>query len=111
MYKLDNQRGLPVKHMLMCAQSNLTFCSPVDYSPPGSSVCGVFQTRNTGTGGHFLLWGASQPRDQTYISCISCIDRQILYLCTTWEVLLIMYSICTVFILSCVRLFATPLIV
>ena len=29
--------------------------------------------------------GSSQPRDQTHISCISCIGKQILYHCTTWE--------------------------
>ena len=29
--------------------------------------------------------GSSRARDQTHISCISCINRQILYHCTTWE--------------------------
>ena len=29
--------------------------------------------------------GSSQPRDQTCISGISCVGRQILYHCTTWE--------------------------
>ena len=48
----------------------------MDYRPPGSSVHGIFQAR-------ILEWvaisyskGSSQPRDQTYISCIS---RWILY--------------------------------
>ena len=27
------------------------------------------------------------PRDWTHISCVSCIGRQILYHCTTWEAL------------------------
>ena len=31
---------------------------------------------------------SSQPRDQTYVSYISCIGRQILYHCTTWEALI-----------------------
>ena len=31
--------------------------------------------------------GASQPRDRTCFSCISCIGRWILHHCTTWEVL------------------------
>ena len=29
--------------------------------------------------------GSSLPRDQTHISCISCIGKQILYLCATWN--------------------------
>ena len=46
------------------AQSCLTLCYPVEYSPPGSSVYGIFQAR-------ILEWvaisfsrGSSQPRDQ-----------------------------------------------
>ena len=29
----------------MCAQSCLTLCNPMDDSPPGSSVHGIFQAR------------------------------------------------------------------
>ena len=29
----------------MCAQSCPTVCDPMDYSPPGSSVHGIFQAR------------------------------------------------------------------
>ena len=54
-------------------------CSPMDYSPPGSSAHGIFQAR-------ILEWGAisfsrasSQPKDRTRISCIICTGRQILY--------------------------------
>ena len=54
------------------------------YGPPGSSVHGISQTR-------ILEWvaiscsrGSSRPRDQT---CISCIDRQILYYWATREFL------------------------
>ena len=32
-----------------------TLWDPMDYSPPGSSVHGIFQARNTGVGCHFLL--------------------------------------------------------
>ena len=32
-----------------------------------------------------LLQGSSQPRDQTQVSCVSCIGRQVLYHCATWE--------------------------
>ena len=63
----------------------LTLCNPIDCSPPGSSVHGNFHAR-------ILEWVAisysreqSQPRDQTWVSCASCISRQILYHCTTWE--------------------------
>ena len=49
------------------------FCDSVDYSPPGSSVHGILQSR-------ILEWVAisyskepSQPRDQTTVSCTSFI--------------------------------------
>ena len=55
---------------------------PMVCSLPGSSVHGISQAR-------ILEWvampssrGSSQPRDQTHVSCIG---RQILYHCATWE--------------------------
>ena len=66
-------------------QSCPTLCNPIDCSLPGSSVHGILQAR-------ILEWvampssrGSSQPRDRTHISYISCIGRQILYQCATWE--------------------------
>ena len=57
----------------MCAQSCPTLCNPLDHSPSGCSVHGIFQAR-------ILEWvatsssrGSSQPRDCTCISCVSCI--------------------------------------
>ena len=57
----------------------------MDCSPPGSSVHGISQAR-------ILEWvatshsrGSSWPRDWTCIFCVSCIDWQILYHCTTCE--------------------------
>ena len=38
-----------------------------------------FPGKNTGVGCHFYSRGSSQSRDQTHISCISWIGRQILY--------------------------------
>ena len=38
-------------------QSCLILHDPMDCSPPGSSVHGVFQARNTEVGSHFLLQG------------------------------------------------------
>ena len=52
---------------------------PMDCSPPGFSVHGIFQAR-------ILDWvavpssrGSSPPRNQTRISWVSCVGRQILY--------------------------------
>ena len=63
----------------MHAQSCLTLCNPMGYSPPGTSIHGVFQAR-------ILEWvaipfsrGSSQSRDQTHVSSIFCIGKQILY--------------------------------
>ena len=61
----------------VCAQL-LQSCDPIDYSLPGFSVHGIFQTK-------LLEWVAisssrvsSQPRDWTHVFCIFCIGRQIL---------------------------------
>ena len=55
-----------------------TLCDPMDCSLPGSSVHGILQAR-------ILEWiamlssrGSSQPTDQTWVSYISCIGRQVL---------------------------------
>ena len=71
-------------YMLSCCCVWL-FCNPMDCSPPGSSFHEISQART-------LEWvampssrGSSQPRDQTPVFCVSCIHRQILYYCTTWE--------------------------
>ena len=55
--------------LLLHAQSCLTLCDALDYSPPDSSVHGISQAR-------ILEWviisyvrGSSQPRDWTCISC------------------------------------------
>ena len=75
--------GLGRWHVNM-VQSCLTLCDP---SPLGSSVHGILQAR-------ILEWvaissskGSSPPRDRTCISCVSCLWRQILYHCATWEAL------------------------
>ena len=59
-------------------QSCLTLCRPIDSSLPGSSVHGILQAR-------ILEWvvisfsrASSQPRDQTHVSYVLCIGRQIL---------------------------------
>ena len=52
----------------------LTFCDPLDFSLPVSSTCGIFQTK-------ILEWvaisssrGFSQPRDQTHVFRVSCMQ-------------------------------------
>ena len=60
-------------------------CDPMNCSPPGSSVPGIFQAR-------ILEWVAisfsrqsSLFRDQMLISCVSCTGRWILYHWAIWE--------------------------
>ena len=62
--------------MCLVTQLCLTLCNPLDCSPPGSSVHGISQARIRG-------WVAfSWPRDQTHISCVSCIAGGLL---SHWE--------------------------
>ena len=41
----------------LVTRSYLTLCDPMDCSPPGSSVHGISQGKNTGVGSHSLLLG------------------------------------------------------
>ena len=61
-----------------------TLCNPMDSSPPGSFIPGIFQAK-------ILEWvatsysrGSSQTRDWTHVSYISCVGRQVLYHSCTW---------------------------
>ena len=70
--------------LFSCLLNFVWLCDPMDCSLPGSSVLRIFQAR-------ILKWVAtsyprgSWPRGQTWVSCVSCIGRRILYHCTTWE--------------------------
>ena len=84
------------RHLLLGkkAMTNLDVCAcsvmsnslqSIDCRLPGSSVHGILQAR-------ILKWvaiassqGSSWPRDQTHISCGSCIGRRILYHWATWK--------------------------
>ena len=44
-------------HLCMRALSCLTFCDPMDYSPPGSSVYGIFSRQEYWSGSPFPLPG------------------------------------------------------
>ena len=66
-------------------QPCLTLCDLMNYGPPCSSVHGTFQAR-------ILEWVAispsrasSLPRDQTHVSCGSCVGRRIPYHWATWK--------------------------
>jgi len=48
-----------------------TFCNPRDYSPPCSSVHGIFQARTLEWVAIPFSRGSSQPRDGTQVSCIA----------------------------------------
>ena len=54
-------------------QSCLTPCDPIDGSPPGSSVHGSLQTRILEQIAISYSRQSSPPRNQTRISCFSCI--------------------------------------
>ena len=66
-------------HACSVTQSCLTFCDAIDCSPLGSSVHGILQARILEWVAIFSSTGSSRPRDQTCISCVSCIGRWILY--------------------------------
>ena len=59
----------------------------MDCSPPGSSVHRTFQARILGWVAISLVRGSSWPRDQTHVSWLPCLGRQILYHWATWEAL------------------------
>ena len=74
--ELINGSCVLIEHACLCSVA--TVMRPIDYSPPGFSLYGIFQTR-------LLDWVAisssrvsSQPRDWTHVFCISCTGRQIL---------------------------------
>ena len=59
--------------LCLVAQSCLTLCNPVDYSPPGSSVHGILQTRVLQWVSMLSSRGIFWPKDPTHVSCVSCI--------------------------------------
>ena len=74
-----SQKNVTNHRLGVHAELCLTLCDPMDCSPPGSSVHGIFQAR-------ILEWvampssrGSSRPRDWTPVSWVSCTGRQNLY--------------------------------
>ena len=72
--------------MCVCAQTCLSLCDPMDCSPQGSSVHGIFQERIAEWIAISYSRESSWPRSWTSVSCISCVGSWILYHCATWEV-------------------------
>ena len=60
-------------------QSDLTLWDPVDYSLPAFTVHGILQARILEWVAMLSFRGSSLPRDETFVSYISCIGRQVLY--------------------------------
>ena len=62
---------MKVKSESEVAQSCQTLCNPMDCSPSGSSVHGIFQARALEWVAISFSRGSSQPRDQTRVSHIA----------------------------------------
>ena len=54
-------------------QAYPTLRSPMDHSPPGSSVHGIFQARILEEIAMLSSSGSSPPRDQIQVSCIASV--------------------------------------
>ena len=77
--KLEPKRAevtILISVLCLVTQLCLTFCDPMDYSLPGSSVSGDSPGKNTGIGFQVLLQGIfpTQESDPSLLHC-----RQILY--------------------------------
>ena len=59
------------KVSMLVTQSSPTLCDSLDYSLPGSSVCGILQARILEWISILFSRGSSWPRDQTKVSCIA----------------------------------------
>ena len=70
------KRKLNLKHKIdlkcVCAQSCPALCHPVDCSPRGSSVRGIFQARILERVAISFSSGSSALRDWTRVSCVTC---------------------------------------
>ena len=73
---LELSHGVSAKIKMKCSRET---CDPLNYSPPGSSVQGIFQARILERVVIPYPRESSQPRDRT---CIFCIGRRVLDHCT-----------------------------
>ena len=86
-------------------QLRLTLCDPMDCSLPDSSVHGIPHARILGWVVMPSSRGSSPPRDRTLVSYSSCIVGEFFMAETPGKPPI---DICSVQLLSCVQLFATP---
>ena len=87
---------------VLVAQLCLTLCDPMDCSPPASDVRGILQTRILEWVAILLSKGSSQPRDQTWVSCIASMFFTILGWALNLMIVVFVQS------LSFVQLFVSP---
>ena len=66
-------------------QSCLTLCDPMDYSPPGSSVHGIFQARIMEWVAIFYFRGSSQLRIETMSPVSPALAGEFFTNCATWD--------------------------
>ena len=76
LHSLELSHGLSAKIKMRCSRET---CDPLNYSPPGFSVQGIFQARILERVVIPYPRGSSQPRDRT---CIFRIGRRVLDHCT-----------------------------
>ena len=67
----------------LVTQTCLMLCNPLDCSPPGSSVRGIFSCKNPGVVAISSSRGSFWPRDQTHVSFVSCIAGRVV---TYWAI-------------------------
>ena len=76
---------------MLCTQLCLTLCDALACSLSVSSVHGIFQARILECVASSYSLGFSWSKNWTHISCITCIGRETLHHCTTWEAWIILY--------------------
>ena len=72
-------------YMLVVTSVVFNCWNAMDGSPPGPSIHKILQARVLEWVAISFSRGSSWPRDRTYVSCVSCIGRPVLYHCTPWE--------------------------
>ena len=84
-YSLDKKESFLMYFLNVCvcacALSHSLYpslCGPIDCSPPGSPVHGLSQARILEWVAIFFFRKSSWPRNQTWVSCVSCLGRRIL---------------------------------
>ena len=74
-----------LENSMLVAQLCLTLCDPMDCSPPGSSVHGIFQARILEWVASSFSRASSQPKDKTWISLSPALASWFFTISTTWK--------------------------